>query len=139
MAIIAHSVGGLTTRSFLTRFVSDKQNNFVRLFVTFATPWSGFGIADASQTMIHKSIPVWVDLGTQSNFIKSTMEAKLSPHINHYIFYGINDKICGDKALDNRAVACAVRSFGFDCTHDTILSNRKVFFKFNEILEKELW
>ena len=72
MAIVAHSVGGLTTRSFLTRFASDKQNNFVKLFVTFATPWSGFGVADASQILIHKSIPVWVDLGTQSAFIKTT-------------------------------------------------------------------
>jgi pimeloyl-ACP methyl ester carboxylesterase len=139
MAIGAHSVGGLTTRSFLTRFAADKQNNYVKLFVTFATPWRGFGAADASQIMIHKSIPVWVDLGTQSAFIKTTMGDKLPAYVNHYNLYGKNDKVCGDKALDDRAVACAVKSFGFDCTHDTILSDRKVFFKFNEILNKELW
>lgn len=139
MAIVAHSVGGLTTRSFLTRFVSDKDNNFIKLFVTFATPWSGFGIADASQIITHKSIPVWVDLGTQSAFIKTTMEDKLPANINHYIFYGKNDKLCGDKALDERAVSCAIKSFGFDCTHNSILSDRKVFFQFNKILDKELW
>lgn len=138
MVIVAHSVGGLTARSFMTRFISDKQNNFIKLFVTLATPWSGFGVADASQILPHKSIPVWVDLGTQSDFIKMTMEDRLPANINHYIFYGKNDKVCGDKALDDRAVACAVKSFGFDCTHDTILSDRKVFTRFTEILDKEL-
>ena len=138
MGIIAHSVGGLTTRSFLTRFVSDKQNNFIKLFVTLATPWSGFGIADASQVMIHKSIPAWVDLGTQSPFIKTTLENRLPPNVRHYIFYGKNDKHCGSKATDERAVACAVETFAFHCDHTSILSDRKVFLKFNEILEKEL-
>jgi pimeloyl-ACP methyl ester carboxylesterase len=139
MGIVAHSVGGLTTRSFLTRFASDNQNNFIKLFVTFATPWSGFGIADASQILIHKSIPVWVDLGTQSPFIKTTLEDRLPPNVRHYIFYGKNDKHCGSKATDDRAIICAVETFAFNCDHTSILSDRKVFLKFNEILEKELW
>jgi hypothetical protein len=136
MAIVAHSVGGLTARASLTR--SDKQNNFVKLFVTFATPWSGFGAADASQIITHKSIPVWVDLGTQSAFIKTSLEDKLPPNINHYIFYGTHDKLCGNKAPDERIVSRAVKTFGFESTHNSILSDRKVFVKFNEILEREL-
>lgn len=139
MGIVAHSVGGLTTRSFLTRFASDNQNNFIKLFVTFATPWSGFGLADASQILIHKSIPVWMDLGTQSPFIKTTLENRLPPNIRHYIFYGENDKHCGSTATDDRAVTSAVETFAFNCDHTSILSDRKVFLKFNEILEKELW
>jgi hypothetical protein len=139
MGLVAHSVGGLTTRSFLTRFSSDNQNNFVKLYVTFATPWSGFTAADASQIITHKSIPVWVDLGTQSAFIKTTMESKLPPQVKHYIFYGKNDKLSGDKALDDRAVAGAAKTCESDCTHDTILSDRRVFTTFNAILDKELW
>jgi hypothetical protein len=139
MAIVAHSVGGLTARSFLTRFVSDKQNHFVKLFVTFATPWSGFSAADASQIITHKSIPVWMDLGSQSDFIRNTLQGQMPPTVRHYIFYGINDKLSGSKALDDRAVSCAVKCLEFDCTHDSILSSRKVFSQFNAILEKELW
>jgi len=67
------------------------------------------------------------------------MSEKLPPQINHYIFYGTKDKLSGDKAKDGRALACAVNSLGFDCTHDTILSDRKVFTRFNAILEEELW
>lgn len=139
MVVVAHSVGGLASRAFISRYVSDKQNTFVRLFITFATPWSGFEMADASQRLPHKSIPAWVDLGTQSFFIQKIMKEKLPAHVRHYIFYGKNDRLSGSKATDERALDCAVKSFGFDCTHDTILSNRKVFSQFNAILEKELW
>lgn len=138
MAVVAHSVGGLTARSFLNHYITDKQNNFIKLFVSFATPWSGFEMADASQRLPHKSIPVWVDLGTQSDFIKATLNEKYPASVSHYIFYGHHDKLSGNKAIDDRAVSCAIKSYAFDCTHDSILSDRKVFFQFNAILEKEL-
>lgn len=138
MVVVAHSVGGLVSRAFISRYVSDSQNTFIKVFITFATPWSGFEMADASQRLPHKSIPAWVDLGTQSHFIQKVMNEKLPPHIRHYIFYGSNDKLSGSKAVDERALGCAVKSMGFDCTHDTILSNRKVFTEFDAILEKEL-
>jgi predicted small lipoprotein YifL len=138
MAIVAHSVGGLTTRSFLNHYASARQNNYITLFVSLATPWSGFGIADASQKMPHKIIPAWLDLGTQSAFIQSTMENALPSTIKHYIFYGKNDNLIGDTALDNRAVSPSVEVLGFDCTHDTILKDRQVFLQFNEILETVL-
>jgi len=138
MAIVAHSVGGLTTRSFLARRSARDKDDFVKLFVSLATPWSGFGAADASQVIVHKSIPSWVDMGKQSVFINSSLGEKLPGHVKHYIFYGKNDKICGDKALDERAVRSAVKTLEFECTHDTILSDRKVFAEFKTILEKEL-
>ena len=136
MAIVAHSVGGLTTRSFLTRFVSDKNHAYIKLYITFATPWSGFGMADASQKIPHKSIPVWKDLGTKSAFIQQTLDAKLPPHVRHYLFYGKNDQLAGHAALDDRAVSCAVRTFGWDCSHDSILSDRAVFAAFQDILNR---
>lgn len=139
IALVAHSVGGLTTRHFLNRYAAGHPNHFIKLFVSFATPWSGFSLADASQALPHKSIPAWVDLGTQSDFIKTTLDEKFPSHIRHYIFYGKNDTLSGNKAVDDRALACAVKSYGNDCTHDSILSDRAVFAQFNAILEKELW
>ena len=139
MAIVAHSTGGLTTRSFLNHYVSETQNNFIKLFITFATPWSGFGLADASQMLPHKSIPVWVDLGAHSDFIKTTLDEKLPSGVRHYNIYGKKDTLSGNKAIDERVLACASKSYEFDCTHDSILSDRKAFTQFKTILEKELW
>lgn len=138
MGVIAHSVGGLTARSFLTRYPMDKQKSHVPLFMSLATPWSGFAAADISQIIPHKSIPVWVDLGTQSDFIQTTLASRLPPGITHYIFYGKFDKLSGNAALDERAVDSAAQTYGFDCTHDTILSDRKLFREFREILDREL-
>ncbi len=52
---------------------------------------------------------------------------------------GKEDKVSKGRALDERAAAGAYEKLAFDCDHDSILSYRKVFIKFNEILEKELF
>jgi hypothetical protein len=139
MCIAAHSMGGLVTRSLLTKYKFDKQHNFVKLYVTFATPWTGFESADASQKLPYKSIPSWMDVGSQSIFIKRTMSAELPSDIRYYLFYGKEDKVSKGKALDERAASGAYEKFAFDCNHDTILIDRKVFIKFNKILEKEFF
>jgi pimeloyl-ACP methyl ester carboxylesterase len=139
MCIAAHSIGGLVTRSLLTKYKFDKQHNFVKLYVTFATPWTGFEAADASQKLPHKSIPSWMDIGSQSIFIRRTMSAELPSNIRYYLFYGKEDKVSKGKALDERAALDACEKFAFDCDHYSILSDRKVFIKFNKILEKELF
>ena len=138
MGLVAHSVGGLASRSFLTRFARNDDLHFIKLFITFATPWSGFNAADASQIITHKSIPVWVDLGTQSPFIKATLTRRLPEGVRHYIFYGSKDTLCGNKALDERATAGAVETFAFDSDHTSILSDRKASLTFNELLGREL-
>ncbi|MFO7569942.1 MAG: hypothetical protein R6W75_09110, partial [Smithellaceae bacterium] len=92
---------------------------------------------DASQVVTHKSIPAWLDLGTQSAFIKKTLDAKLPPHVRHYLFYGKNDQLAAEAALDSRAVSCAVKTLGWDCCHDSILSDRTVFAAFADILSQE--
>ncbi|HPC86550.1 MAG TPA: hypothetical protein P5238_09225 [Smithellaceae bacterium] len=137
-ALAAHSVGGLTARSYLTRHKSEGIPGFIRLFTSFATPWNGFGLADASQVLPHKSIPVWLDLGTQSEFISATMNAKLPSSVRHHLFYGREDKLTGGARPDRRAAAGAAGVYGFDCTHDGILIDRRVFAQFKIILEKEM-
>jgi hypothetical protein len=80
-----------------------------------------------------------MDLGSQSVFIKRTMNAELPAQIKYYLFYGKEDKLSKGKALDDRAMLNARGKIGFDCDHNSILTDRKVFIKFNEILEKELF
>jgi len=137
MCIVAHSIGGLVTRSLLTRY--KFKDNFIKVYITLATPWSGFEMADASQQLQHKSLPSWMDLGAQSVFIRRTLNAKLPRNIRYYLFYGKNDRICEGRALDERAVSDARQIFGFDCDHDSILSDRSVFRKFHDTLQREFF
>ena len=138
MGIAAHSVGGLIARSLLTRYDLDEPDGYVRLYATFATPWTGFPMADVATAIPQKKIPCWYDVGTQSPFISRTLNAHLSQRVNHYLFYGRHDRVAGNGATDQRAVSNARGAFAFDCTHESILSDRAVFRKFSEIMDREL-
>jgi len=138
LCITAHSMGGLISRSLVTQYSFEKQNNCVRLFVTFATPWSGFQTADVSIKYSSRVLPIWMDIASRSTFIKRTMRSPIPESIGYYMFYGKSDIVSMEKALDDRAFEGAKEKFGFECGHDTILSEKSVFLKFSEILDREL-
>jgi len=138
LGMAAHSMGGLITRSLLTQYEFGKQDNLKILYATFATPWSGFEAADASHIIPYKMIPSWMDMRSQSIFIKRTMNTDLPPNVRYVLFYGKADTVAKGKALDERARSGAYETVGFDCDHNTILTDRKTFLKFKEVLDKEL-
>ena len=137
MGIAAHSIGGLIARSLLTRYDLDEPESYIKLYATFATPWTGFPMADLATMISDKKIPCWIDVGTQSPFISRTLSARLPRTVKHYLFYGRHDRVAGDGGMDERAQADARETFGFDCTHESILSDRAVFRRFSEIMDRE--
>jgi pimeloyl-ACP methyl ester carboxylesterase len=139
IALAAHSIGGFVTRAMLIDPEFRKDLSFVKLYVTFATPWSGFDSADTAVRYSFKKLPNWFDVGTRSAFGKRIMRARLPGSISYYLFYGKQDKIAQGKAIDDRAFAEAKEHFAFDCDHETILSDRKVFDQFDRILGQELY
>jgi len=88
-------------------------------------------------TVPSKKLPVWYDVISASTFISRVLRAKLPPHVNYYLFYGRDDSVAGGKALDERVYEGAKEKFGFDVDHNSILTDRKVFAKFREVLAKE--
>lgn len=137
LCVTAHSMGGLVTRDLLTRY-DTRRHYDVRLYVTLASPWSGFESADYAFMVPSKKLPVWHDVSTNSAFIRATLGAALPPNVRYYLFYGKNDSVAKGRALDERAYGEARGTFGFDVDHDTILSDRRVFRKYGEVLAKEL-
>lgn len=136
MALTAHSMGGLVTRALLTDPEFRKELSFINPYVTFAVPWSGFDAADTAIRYSDKKLPSWFDVGTRSAFGKRIMRARLPESVNYYLFYGKRDRIAQGKAMDDRAFQEAKGHFGFDCDHDTILSDPDVFHQFDTILEQ---
>ena len=88
-------------------------------------------------TYSFKKLPSWYDLGRRSSFIKRVMRARLPSHVSYYLFYGKQDKVTKGTAIDERVFAEAKGRFGFQCDHETILSDRNVFDQYDEILKKE--
>ena len=138
ISIAAHSMGGIVTRAMLTHHDFSKNIPFVKLYITFATPWTGYASADTGMTYSFKKLPSWYDLGRRSSFIKRVMRARLPSHLPYYLFYGKQDKVSEGTAIDERVFSEAKDRFGFQCNHETILSDRNVFDQYDEILKKEL-
>ncbi len=133
--LVAHSMGGLITHELLTTHGLEEYRKLFKLYVTFATPWSGFESADKAMDTAPIKLPFWTDVASRSMFLKKLMNKSLPEEIDHYLFYGKADKISQGRALDERAMADVRGRFAFHVDHETILSNRDVFRKFRDLLD----
>lgn len=138
ICITAHSMGGLITRYLLCYYDLKQQGIDVRLFVTLASPWSGFESADWALRLPTKKLPSWIDVASHSAFIRRALSGHLPPTVSHHLFYGKSDSVAAGRALDERVFTEARGKHGFDVTHDTILADRNVFMKYSEILSREM-
>jgi len=138
VCITAHSMGGIVARALLTDHNFSRNIHFVKLFITLATPWTGYASADIGTTYSFKKLPSWYDLGRTSSFIKRVAGMKLPPHVSYYLFYGKQDQVSKGTAIDERVFSEAKERFGFQCDHLTILSDKGVFDQYKKILEKEI-
>lgn len=132
--ITAHSMGGLITRDMLSRYNLKKDGIDVRVYVTLASPWSGFKSADMAFTFPSKRLPVWYDVASASTFIDRALRARLPERVNYYLFYGTADSVAKGAALDERVYSGANEKFAFNVDHVGILSDRKVFAKYREVI-----
>jgi pimeloyl-ACP methyl ester carboxylesterase len=137
VCITAHSMGGLITRDLLTRYDLKQNGIDVKIYMTLASPWTGFDSANMAFMFPSKKLPIWYDVTSTSSFINQALRAQLPPTISYYLFYGKEDSVARGTALDERAYGGAKEKFGFDVDHDSILSDRRVFVKFREVLIRE--
>ncbi|HNW28627.1 MAG TPA: hypothetical protein PKN50_09130 [Spirochaetota bacterium] len=138
ICITAHSMGGLIGRYLLCYHDLKRHGIEVKLFATLASPWSGFESADLALRLPSKKLPSWIDVSTHSGFIRRALEGHLPTAVSHHLFYGKGDTVSKGRALDERVYAEAKGKHAFDVDHDTILSDRAVFIRYNEILSREM-
>lgn len=136
ICITAHSMGGLITRDMLTRYDLKRAGINVTVYVTLASPWGGFESADNAFRFPSKKLPVWYDVTSASAFIDRALRAKLPDGLRYYLFYGTADGVAKGRALDERAYSGARETFPFDVDHEGILTDRKVFAKYREVMNR---
>lgn len=147
LIIVAHSMGGLVSRAMITDyydgFFADMENesiheNFIKMFISFATPWSGFKSASTAIKTSPYILPSWVDVSAHSMFIKMNLKKKLPENIDYYLFYGKWDKTSEGRALDSRVYSEAKEILGYNADHNSILSEKEIIDKFELILKDNL-
>ena len=145
MHVVAHSMGGLVSRSFLLKHL-DAGHQYIDRFVTISTPWSGHEFASMGVKRAPSVVPSWYDLSPGSDFLDELFDERLKGRIDHLLLYGHkstrsmvlpaeNDgtvSVASETAPE--AVRDAVKVQGFDEDHVSILSNDGVI----RLVEKHL-
>ena len=137
LVVAGHSMGGLVARRFVA--LNAAGQDYVKLLVTFATPWGGVPLAKLGTSLGVYAIPSWRDLVPDSVFLRSLHAETMPAGVEHHLFFGYRES--GD-AWDSDGVITvasqleggAARVHGFRTDHSGILSEAAVFTRFAAIL-----
>jgi pimeloyl-ACP methyl ester carboxylesterase len=133
--IVAHSMGGLVSRSCLLHLTKNGPVSYLDRFVTLSTPWSGHEAAALGVKHAPVAIPSWIDMASGSEFQRDLFQQKLPPTIKYSLGFSYrgsgsmvlpdsNDgtvSIASELAIPAQNEAVAIR--GFDETHMSILES----------------
>jgi pimeloyl-ACP methyl ester carboxylesterase len=136
--VVAHSMGGLVSRSFLIHNILIDGNRYVVRFVSISTPWAGHEAAAMGVKFSPGVVPSWRDMAKGSAFQKEIFSRSLKGRVDHLLLFGTrpsrsivlpheNDgTVSVESQCAPAAVEDAVRTVGFDADHVGILSRPEV-------------
>jgi len=130
--VVAHSMGGLVSRSFLIKNVLEDGNHYVTRFVSISTPWGGHEAASMGVRFSPAVVPSWRDMASGSEFQKAILSKPLRGKVDHLLIYGTHSSfsvvlpndgtvsVASELAAAARADAAEI--VAFDADHAGILS-----------------
>jgi len=146
LVVVAHSMGGLVSRSFILEHHEQAREDPVRLFVSISTPWGG--VASAAKGVEQSPIVVrsWRDIAPDSEFLRGLFfedpEAQtrrpLPDQVNHQLIFGVEDQtISLASAVRWEALRDAEDRWPLAYDHTKILQSPELFTLIEEILARE--
>jgi pimeloyl-ACP methyl ester carboxylesterase len=144
--IIAHSMGGLVTRSFIKKYYKEYQADAkkIKFVMTINSPMMGMASAASGVKYSPILVPSWRDVATGSKFIKRVHAwawPKTLPY--HLVFsyeHGEGDDgvVELESQIPLKLQSEATRMYGFNNTHAGILHDKIFITQFHKILRKSL-
>ena len=144
-AVVAHSMGGLVSRGFILRVAQTATAQRIPLYVTLSTPWEGHEAAKFGVRHSPFVVQVWRDMVPGSEYLKSLYARPLPGGMAHHLMFTFKRKSIINAESNDGVVSVAsqmpaqaqreaVRSYGFDDTHDGVLSNKEASSLLNNLL-----
>ena len=146
MHLIAHSMGGLVSRSYLKACASRSDCGYLRSFTSISSPFGGDGAAQIGIDYAPVAIPVWESMVPTTPFLRDLFAEPLPSGVAHHLLFGyrnntliINTSSDGTISLANQLrreaqnQATSIRGFNED--HISILSADEVLDYINRLLE----
>ena len=147
--VVAHSMGGLVARSFISQNVIEDGNDYVKKFVTISTPWGGHEAASMGVKHAPEVVPSWRDMMAGSDFQTDLYSEDFSDEVPHLVLYGtkssksmiLPEENDGTVSVASQtyepAITSALRAEAFESDHVEILSNPKVIATVEKFLAQE--
>lgn len=139
LVVIAHSMGGVVVRAAINNYAAQEKKDFLKLFISMATPYGGDDFAARGVQTAPVVIPVWQDIAAESDFLVNMRKTPLPEHIDFHLLFAyrgggnplrIRESSDGTILLRSQ-LQMAIQSeaserFGFDTTHSGILRDERV-------------
>lgn len=137
--IIAHSMGGLMSRSLLMK-QQVKPSFDISLFVTINSPL--YGMDGAASGVKHSPIviPSWRDVASGSDYVKRVHDWRLPADIPYHLIFSYLKEEDGDgvvplsSQLSQSLQDEAIKIYGFNAQHAGILKMPELATRINKIL-----
>jgi triacylglycerol esterase/lipase EstA (alpha/beta hydrolase family) len=143
--VVAHSMGGLVSRSFINHNLKNNKHSAIKLFISISSPWQGHRMAKMGVEKSPVVMPVWNDMAPDSKFLTELYAKKLPKQLPYYLLFSYkggsnsasetNDgavTLVSQLRLEAQRAATLVR--GYDETHTSILKSKTVSALVNKIL-----
>jgi hypothetical protein len=138
-------MGGLVSRGFILRYSETGGAGAIPLFMTISTPWGGHKAAELGVKTAPAVVRVWYDMAPGSDYLRSIFAHPLpAGTVQHLVFtFNRNGASFGESNDHTVTVASellpqaqreAVRSYGFDDTHMSVLQDPEVSSLLNRLL-----
>jgi len=137
MYVMAHSMGGLVSRSFIMKNMVAGNHSYIKKFISISTPWGGVSTASLGLKHAPTAIPSWHDVSPDSAFLNALYKEQLPEELEFYLLFGVQGK-CSmmmenndgtveiSSEIDYRAQSDADGFYGFDEDHMSILESERV-------------
>ena len=144
--IIAHSMGGLVTRSFIKKYVEQfpKEAKDIGLVMTINSPMGGMASAASGVKYSPIVVSSWRDVAAGSDFLKNIQKWTWPQFIDYRLVFSYDEDENGDgvvllkSQIPTKLQAEATRIYGFNDSHAGILLDEKFFTLFNTIMAESI-
>lgn len=145
--VVAHSMGGLVARGYLGKCSKFDACDYVRNYVSVASPYGGNAAAASGVRYSPVVMPVWTSLAPDSRFLGALFEQPLPAGANHYLLFTFRNggrlrEESGDgtiplsSQLRPSAQDQATLIFGFDSSHMGVLQDADALRKIGVLLDR---
>jgi pimeloyl-ACP methyl ester carboxylesterase len=145
-AVVAHSMGGLVTRSFVQRLHAHfpEDEKALRIVITINSPQGGMASATTGVEYSPIVIPSWQDVAAGSAFLKALDERGWPKSIPYHLVFSYEGEKNGDGTVvlpSQIPVALqsdATRIYGFEDTHTSTLADKRFLELMNRLLAESV-